>query len=196
MLSPKKMFDSNLVWRVTTAPSVEPITVAEVKTHARIETSEEDTYIGNLITAIRQIAESWLGRALIQQTITATMDWWPEVVKLPRPPLISITSIKTISELDTKTTYDSSAYYVRTDIEPGQIIIRDGSTPPINTDRYHGGFEIVYLAGYGDEAADVPQAIKFGLLEWVADAYENRIIDREPPEDAMPLLMAYRINRI
>jgi uncharacterized phiE125 gp8 family phage protein len=196
MLIPKKLpSHGNIVFSVTTEPDSEPITADEVKTHSRIDTDAEDTYIDSLITAVRQVAEPWLGRALIQQTITANLDWWPEVVKLPRPPLISVTSIKTIDELDNKTTYDANSYYIRNEIHPGQIIIRDGQTPPINTDRYYGGFEIVYLAGYGDSDS-VPQGIKNGLIEWVAYAYENRTIDREPSEDAMPLLMAYRIHRI
>ena len=184
----------NLVWQITTKPAVEPITTTEVKNWGKIETSAEDSIIENLITAIRQMAESWLGRALIEQTITSTLDFWPGIiVKLPRPPLISITSISTIDEEDNETTYSTDNYFARIDIEPGQAVIKNGSSPPINANRYYGGFKIIHVNGYGDEAADVPQDLKQGLIEWVLFALENRLVNREPPENAIPTLKKYQM---
>jgi uncharacterized phiE125 gp8 family phage protein len=198
LIAKKKASHGNLIFKVSYDAGTEPITAAEVRAHARIDTTAEDTYLSSRITAVRQMAEKWLGRALITQEITASLDWWPEkgVVYLPRPPLISVISIKTITEAGVKTTYAASNYYTRTDVDPGQIVIKNGCSPPINTDRYYGGYEIVYDAGYGDRAADVPQGIRDGLIEWVSYAYESRTIGREPPEDAMALLGAYRIMRV
>lgn len=187
----------NLIFKVTTAPTTEPITAAEVRAYAKIDTDAEETLIESFIVAVRQAAEAWLGRSLLEQTITAYLDWWPdEVVKLPRPPLISVTSIATLDEDDSATTYSSDNYFVRTDIDPGEVVVKSGSSPPINTDRYHGGYRIVYTAGYGDETTDVPTGIKIGLMEWVLYVIENRIVGREPPEDAMPLLGTFRIKKI
>jgi uncharacterized phiE125 gp8 family phage protein len=187
----------NIIFLVSIPPSVEPITADQVKSWGKIDTDAEDTIIESLIVAVRQVAEPWLGRALIQQTITAEFDWWPEnPVKLPRPPLISVSSIYTVDEDDSETTYSSDNYFVRTNTEPGQIVIKNGCSPPINTDRYFGGFVVEYLAGYGDEADDVPKAIQQGLIEWVLDALENRVVNREPPDKALPLLKAYRLMKI
>lgn len=198
LINPPLPCHGGLVFKVTDPPCREPITADDVRTYGRIDTEAEDTLIGTMITTVREAAEAWMGRALITQEITASLDWWPEkgIVKLPRPPLIEVASIKTVDEEDTKTTYSTDAYYIRTEIDPGQIVIKTGSTPPINTDRAHGGYEIIYDAGYGDEVVDVPQAIRTGLIEWVLFAYENRVVDREPPVDAMPLLGAYQIRRV
>lgn len=187
-----------MIFNVTDPPCREPITAANVREYGRIDTTAEDTLIGSLITAVRQVAEGWMGRALITQEITVSLNWWPEkqIVKLPRPPLIEVMSIKTVNEQGTKTTYDTDSYYTRVDIIPGQVVIKTESSPPINTDRVYGGYEIVYDAGYGDAVADVPQGIRTGLIEWVLFAYENRVVDREPPENAMPLLGAYQLRRI
>lgn len=187
----------NLVWEVTEAPTTEPITVDEVKAWGKIDTTAEDTVIESLITAIRELAEAWLGRALIEQEITSTLDFWPkEIIKLPRPKLISVSSIVTLNEDDEETAYSSTNYFVRTDVQPGQIVIRNGCTPPINTNRYYGGYKIVHLNGYGDAAADVPQALRQGLIEWTLHALESRITDRDPPDNAMPLLARYQIKKI
>ena len=188
----------NLVWRVSVGPEVEPITVSEVKAWGKIDTTAEDTVITTLIVAIREVAEAWLGRALIEQRIISTLNYWPEtgIVKLPRPPLMSVISIVTLDEDNNETTYASSNYFVRTDIEPGQIIIRNGCSPPINTDRLYGGFKITHRSGYGYEAADVPQALKQGMIEWVLDALENRQVDREPPNMALPVMGRYKIWKI
>ena len=42
---------------IATAPSVEPVTTAEMKTHLRVTQSNDDTYIDSLVVAARQQAE-------------------------------------------------------------------------------------------------------------------------------------------
>ena len=189
---------ANMVFKVVIPPESEPITAEEVRSLGRIETDAEDTLIETMITAVREIAESWLGRALLEQTIEASFDYWPEnPVKLPRPPLISVDSIVTVDEENQETLYSVDNYFFRTSSnQKGEVIIKNGAAAPTNTDRYYGGFKITYTAGYGDQVEDVPQGIKLGLMEWVLHAVENRIISREPPEMAMPLLGAYRIRNI
>ncbi len=187
--------DGNRKWDVTTAPTLEPITAAEVKTYARIDGDDEDTLIGTFITAVRQATEQYLGRALITQTITLSMDYWPSlVIELPRPPLISVTSVSTVDEDDTSTTYSSDNYYVRTVGDPGTIVIKRDGTLPINTDRDFGGFEIVYTAGYGATASDVPAAIREAMKLWVAMIYETRVPIKDPPEIAKTLMDFYRVK--
>jgi hypothetical protein len=135
--------DGNMVYSVSTEPTVEPITTTELKTFARIDGSEN--------------------RALLEQSITLKMDYWPgEAIELPRPPLISITSVSTLSEADVATTYSSSNYYIITEAIPGKLLLKIGVTAPTNTARDYGGFQIIYKAGYGTSATDV---MKIELLE-------------------------------
>ena len=51
--------DGNRVFEVTTAPSVEPITVTELKTFARIDGSDEDTLLSGFIAGARQACEKY-----------------------------------------------------------------------------------------------------------------------------------------
>lgn len=187
----------NREWRVTTAPVVEPVTVAELKTFSRIDGSAEDTLLETFLISVREATESYLGRALITQTIEMDMDWWPgEVVQLPRPPLISVTKVELVAEDGTKTEFDSDDYYVRTLAEPGQLVLKDGVTWPSNEDRYYGGYLVTFTAGYGAAASDVPGAIRTAIMLWATSTYELRTMSAEPSPEVASLLRLYKVPRI
>jgi len=95
---------------VAVAPAEEPVTVAEIKTHARISGSASDTEIATMIAAARQYAEAELGRWIITQTVDAYFDAFPPCFYLP--PLQSITSITYIDSNGDSQTLDSSLYRV------------------------------------------------------------------------------------
>lgn len=186
----------NRSWKVTTPPATEPVSTDELKFFARIDGTYEDTILENIIKQVREQAELYLGRALITQTITLVMDWWPNwVIELPRPPLIDITSISTLDEDGNKTTYSSDNYYTDTNAEPGKIIIKNGATAPENTSRLQSGYEIIYRAGYGS-SSDVPEPIRTGLLEWATWVYENRKPSGAAPKTLRSSMDLYRIIRI
>ena len=189
--------DGNRIWKVTTNPVIEPITVDEVKEFAHIDGTDEDTLISGFITAARMNCEAYLGRALISQTITMKMDFWPgETIDLPRPPLISITAVEILDEDDTATEYSSSNYYIITESIPGQLVLKRDVTYPTNSDRDHQGYQIRFKAGYGTSASDVPSAIRQGLKMWTTDIYENRVVRPDPPPEAMPLLHLYKVLHV
>ena len=185
--------DGNRVWRVTTEPTEEPITLNEVKEYARIDGSAENNILSGFIKAVRKATENYLGRALISQSLTLSLDYWPgDIVLLPRPRLISITEVRTVDEDGTTTAYASSNYYSRVISEPGELVIKQGFSYPDNDDRDHGGYEIEFIAGYGG-VDDVPDNIKEAMKLWVALIYEDRVPMDKPPEIAKTLMNAERI---
>jgi len=190
--------NGNRQWDVTTGPTTEPITTTELKTFARIDGTEEDDFLEGVIQSVREAMERYLGRALLEQTITLTMDYWPSmVIELPMPPLISVTSVATLDEDDTATSYSSDNYYVRTTALPGQLVLKQSVSAPYNTDRTYGGYRIIYVAGYGDEASDVPRAIRDSLLIWASIIYETRTMTNEVPSEVVSLLEnSYRVYQI
>lgn len=191
---------ANRVWKVTTEPETEPITVQEVKDFAKLEfeDSTEDSLIEAFIKAVRIAAEDYLNMAFIEQTIQMKMDYWPGIVLyLPRPPLISVTKIVTLDEDDTETEYDSDNYYIITEGRPGKVILKKSVTSPTNTDRDFGGFMIEFKAGYGDSADDVPESLKNGIKAWAAIVQGTRVLDaKNPPPEAKLFFDLYRPARV
>lgn len=53
--------------RLLTPPVVEPVTVAEAKTHLRLEETADDAYVNGLITTARQWAEKVCWRGFVSQ---------------------------------------------------------------------------------------------------------------------------------
>lgn len=65
--------------QITQEPSAEPVSTTEAKAHLRVDITDDDTYIGALITAARQEAEAYLRRALVTQKWQMTLDQFPSV---------------------------------------------------------------------------------------------------------------------
>jgi uncharacterized phiE125 gp8 family phage protein len=188
--------DGNRQFSVITSPSVEPISLTELKTFGRIDGTDEDTLITGFIEAARLACENYLGRALIKQKIRVYLDYWPGMeIELPRPPLVSVEGVYTVDEDDVLTLYENTNYFVVDTLDPAKLVIKNGCTPPSNTDRYTAGYLIDFWAGYGDASTDVPALIKEGMKLWVMQIYEQRTLTPDPPPDARCLLEQYRLIR-
>jgi uncharacterized phiE125 gp8 family phage protein len=166
----------------TTAPTVEPVTLAEVKKHLRLATTEagaaaytsEDDLLNRLITVARTQAEQETGRAFITQTKTMYLDGWPDedFIRLPYPTLQSAAVTYRLEDDDD---YDETLSTVDTDIvsEPGRVVLQPNESWPSGTLYTDRPIKIVYVCGYG-LADDVPENIKSAILLKISDLYENR----------------------
>lgn len=177
-------------WKVIIQPAIEPVELSELKEFSRITTNAEDSFLLSAIKLARFCAESFTGKAFIEQKIKLTMDWWPgNAVELPMPPLISVSKVATLDESGTETEYDSDNYYYDAFSMPGRLIIKGSQSQPVNTDRDYAGYAIEYFAGFGANADDVDPDLKMGVLLWAAHYYANRVIDpKNPPPEAKSAL--------
>jgi uncharacterized phiE125 gp8 family phage protein len=176
--------------KIITEPSIEPVTVAEIKEFARIDHSYEDTLISGFIVAARKQVERYMSKKLIEQTIRLTMDEWNSyIIELPYPPLISVTGVYYVYEDDTTEEYDSDNYYVDANTIPGRLCIKDGQSPPINDDRIYGGYRIDYKAGFGNSRDDISDNVKSAIMVWATDLYEGRADIKSAPQRVRALLM-------
>ena len=82
------------------APTVEPITLAEAKLHLKIDSAEDNALIIALITTARDLAEKETMRAFISQTWHMYRDDSPAEFDIPKPPLQSLASIRTIGTVE------------------------------------------------------------------------------------------------
>ena len=85
---------------VLTAPSVEPVSLAEAKEQLRIDNSDSDTEIGLMISAARDAAEQFCNRYFAQAEIGIIFDSFLQADNLLFVPLPDLVSVDSITYLD------------------------------------------------------------------------------------------------
>ncbi len=158
-----------------TPPVFEPVTLDELKAHARIEESSDDELLTSLLKAARQWAEAFTRRAFIAQTwaLYVSGRLYGRKLVLPKGPLISVSKVQFFDEEDNATDWDETNYYVNTACVPGEIVLRFDAAWPEGA-RGANGVIVEYLAGYGETAADVPEGLKLAIKQLALHWYENR----------------------
>lgn len=184
--------------QVLTAAVNLPLTLGEIKSSLSIG-DDDDTQDANLLgtqRACTTAVERYLRRTLITTTWTLFMDrfpgqplpWWDGVrqgadtelsdltgiIDIPKPPLLTITSIKAHKQDGTSTTVTSSDYLVDVGSEPGRVALKATKSWPTDTLRAINAVEVEFTAGYGPTGSDVPAPIREALLLCIGDTHANR----------------------
>lgn len=184
----------------TTDPAVEPVTVADMDDFLRgddVLEAEDGSLIESIITAARMYVEDFTRRPLITQTWTMYLDAWPResnvegmgwwdgvregsiyagekrYIELPLEPIQSITSVSTYDGDGAATVFSSSNYFLDSGSSPSRLCLNNGVVWPTPT-RNLNGIEIVYVAGYGDAATDVPAPLRQVIKQLATHWYQNR----------------------
>lgn len=154
---------------VITAPGVEPVTLAEAKSHCRIDAdiSAHDEILNMFIQSAREMAEHETGRALITQALQVLEPATSSRFKLRKPPFISITSVVAIDSLGAETTLPSTDYYVDSVRLIPELVVRATPAGAVY-------IKVQYSAGYGASSAAVPAAIRRWILVHVNAQFEHR----------------------
>lgn len=169
----------------TTPPATTPVTLAHVQEHLHLLTldTQTQTYLTSLIARATDSFERDTGRALIEQVWTLTLDDFPDgTIQIPRPPLLSVASLKYYDSDGVQQTYSTDDYRVHTAGLFG--ILEPVDAWPTADDRLNA-VEVVFTAGYGDEATDVPDSQQQGILILIAHWYFNR--ETVSPVSLMPI---------
>ena len=170
-----------------TAPASEPLTLTEAKNYLKVSGSDDDTLITNLITTVRQAAEKFMKISLISQSWKISYDQYaPSVIRLPMGRAQSITSVTAVARDASTTAINSSTYYLSAG---NQNLVFEATVVSHRVD-------IIYVAGYGASASDVPYAIRQGMLAHVAAIYDGRAGGSAIPAQAKALYAPYQIVRI
>lgn len=157
---------------VNSAPSAEPVSVAEVKTALRIDQAVHDTYLGLLIKAAREFVEIYTRRTLITTTLELRFRVFPAgALRLSRPPVQSVTTVQYRTGVTAAwTTLAASGYHVDIYDDPPFIEPED-SWPSITEDQPNHVL-VTYLAGYGAAGTAVPEPIRQAIIAIIGDVYE------------------------
>lgn len=164
-------------WYVSSEPDDEPVYVTDVKSHARIDISDDDFYISTLITAARKHIERMLNLAFITQTQVHYFERFPEddaPIVLGVHPVQSITSIAYVDENGASQTWGASNY--QSDLRRTPPVIRPAynvSYPSTRDDTLQA-VTVTLSCGFGADGDYVPADLKLALLQTVAHWYERR----------------------
>ena len=161
--------------RTYTAPTEEPVSLAEMKLHLRVDHSDEDALIAGLITAAREQCELESRRTFCTATLEQRWERWPWAGGFPlhRGPVQSITSITYTDEDGTTGTMSSSDYLLYKETDPATVVLKPGAEWPAVDLMPGASIAVRYVAGYGAAAA-VPQRYKQAIKLMAAHWYENR----------------------
>lgn len=214
MLPPEVRSSLTLV----TPTTVALLSTVEAKAHLRVDGSDDDTLIDTLVataTSLLDGRDGRLGRALVSQQWELRLDGfgWPawspgwrpfhrDRIILPLAPLLTVDSVKYIDTDGVLQTVASSVYQVvsggarRAELVPAYA--QAWLTPRAEPDCVR----VTFTAGYGAEAANVPQPIRQAALMLIGSWYEQRensVVDfraavAELPDGVERLLAPYALS--
>jgi len=208
---------------IHTAWSTSAVATSDQKSFMRVDFSDDDTLIAELIKVAQNMAEEYTGRAITQQTLQLFLDRLPyysdeklregiytapdlnssaDYIVLPKPPVSSITHVKYYDNDGTASTFAASNYYKDTTSNLARVVLKNGSSwPTLSELRQGNAYEVQYVAGYGSSASDVPTPIIHAIKLLATHLYENREIVTSMSVNSIPntvsaLLNPYRILRL
>lgn len=154
-----------------TAPAWEPITLTEAKDFLRYTQADQDAQISEDIVTARQRAEDVTWRSLIKRDWDLFLDRFPPVIRLPKPPLVSVASIKYLDTGGVLTTLATIEYKVGKGT-PARIRPAFGNSWP-SIRHETEAVEIRFTAGYASPQKVKPE-IRSWMLRHIADLFEIR----------------------
>lgn len=177
---------------LVTPPAGEPLTLAEAKTHVKVDGPESDAELADWIAAARMDTETYTRCAWLTQGLDVTLSHFPfdrAAIVIPIRPLVSVSGIDYVDASGVTQTLDPSLYTVdapkpvggvpdfgRVSLAYGQFF---WPFPPAM--RVTNGVTIHCLVGYSAEGATllqqqaaVPATVKTAQRLLVGNWWRNR----------------------
>lgn len=174
-----------MIIKLNTAPSIEPVTIDQLKGHLLHDSSSydelaeaaEDETLAELIVAARIEVESDTNRKLITQTWDYYPKYFPceDRIKIPFGNLQSVASFSyKDSDGDETALSEDTHYIVETNgASCGYVVLPYGETWPSATLYPSNPITITFACGYGDTASDVPAPAKQAIKRACANSWAN-----------------------
>jgi uncharacterized phiE125 gp8 family phage protein len=179
-------------------PAVEPVGLAEMKAHLRLDHDAEDDLVAGLVKAARLMVEAASRRILVEQHWRLVLDRWPREASLTLPlaPLIAVDRIAVAGADGEETELAPESYDADPLSDPPRLVLTASLPAP---GRPRRGIAIDLRAGFGAAAEDVPSSLRLAVKILVARWFENRgdiAGAQELPPEALALLAPFRRARL
>ena len=164
---------------VNTGPTIEPITLLELKNHLKIDvgtladSAQEDTVLNSLIKASRKHVENITRRRLVSQTWDYYLDGWPceDYIKIPFGNLSATVAVTYYDSTGGSTTFGqavaggSTGYDIEQNGEGiGRLVLAYNADWPTETLRPSHPVKITFKCGYGTAASSVPDDLRVAIM--------------------------------
>jgi len=186
-------------FKVVTPATSNPLTLTEAKTHLKVDTTADDTFITNLIRSATSSAQEYTNRFFIQTTIQQYGDKWDDISNLFKSPVASVTHIKYVDTSGSLQTLSTDVYFVDDVNKPARIGLKPNQSFPDIIDRLNAIY-VEYVVGIAAGSDEVDEGIRQALLLTIGNWYQNRqavvtgTIATELPMNAKFLLDQYKIQ--
>jgi len=186
-------------YQVITPASTYPVSLTEAKSHLKVDTTADDTYITSIIKAATQLSEEYTNRFFIDTVIEQTCSDFAQLQTLFKSKVSAVAHVKYYDSDNSLQTLSSTIYDTQLQYEPSQIQLADDKSFPEITKR-NDAVVARYTVGYGSAASDVPEIIKQAILLTIGNFYQNRnsvVIGRiatELPMNVKWLLDTYKVQ--
>ena len=170
-----------------------PEAAGAAKGFLRVERADEDGLIASLAVAAAELCEGFTGQALVARGFAETMPASRAWQRLTRTPVRAIVSVETLPAEGPAQPLANGLYAVDIDSN-GDGWVR--LTAPGDVRRIRVG----YQAGVAGAWADLPAALRHGILRLAAHLYTHRASEGarppEPPAAVTALWRPYRRLRL
>jgi len=159
---------------LVTAATEQPVSLADIKAHCRIDHDDEDGLLNALIAAATQHVEQRTGKQLVEQTWEAAWDGrcLSRLLVLPVAPVLQVSSIAYVDREGADDTANLADFHAVKNEDEAWLEPKSGNAwPPMAPEP--NALSITYAAGFG-APADVPANLTLAIKQIVAHWYEHR----------------------
>jgi uncharacterized phiE125 gp8 family phage protein len=158
---------------LTTPPAAEPVSLATLKAHVKVDHGEEDALIATYLAAARARVEGFTRRRLITQVVEWRCNGFAACLRVPVAPVLAVQQISFVNAAGVSTVLDSGAYALVRSTEPPVIVPAYGAVWPV-TRAMPDAVSISLQVGYGASDAAVPADLKVAVLMLAGHYHANR----------------------
>lgn len=185
---------------MTDPPLAEPLALAVVRGHLRIDDAAEDELLSSLIRTGREHLERETGLCLMVQGWRLCLDRWPEsgVVPIARGPVRSIDDIRIYDADGVEALLATADAVLDGHARPARLRLRNPPQPA----QAMNGIEIDFTAGMAEAANELPDTLKRAMLVHIAHMFAFRgvvSVDQQPagmPDGYERLIAPFRLRRL
>lgn len=167
---------------VTVAPATEPVSLAEAKTHCKVDGGDSDSELATMVSTARTLVEEYTGTKLVSQTVVMRCSSFCDLLDLPVAPVVSISSITYLDSSGVSQTLSTDVYEgVLIGLEPHIRLKVNQSWPSVRCAS--DAITVTVVAGY----ASMPSPVKSAMMLTISELYDKRS-EGSFPQSAMDLL--------